>query len=121
MKALSETTFKPGTTGVDLDRIARGPIHAIGADFGHGTGHGIGLTLNVHETPPNISPREHEGSLTAFCPGMIVSDEPGIYRPGLWGIRIENMLCCVEKEVGFLGFETLTQCKIDQVLLSEGE
>ena len=121
MKALSETTFKPGTTGFDLDKIARAPIHAIGADFGHGTGHGIGLTLNVHETPPNISPREHEGSLTAFRPGMIVSDEPGIYRPGLWGIRIENMLCCVEKEAGLLGFETLTQCKIDQVLLSEGE
>ena len=112
MKALSEATFKPGTTGVDLDRIARGPIQAIGADFGHGTGHGIGLTLNVHETPPNISPREHEVSLTAFRPGMIVSDEPGIYRPGLWGIRIENMLCCVEKEAGLLGFETLTKCGI---------
>ena len=121
MKALSGATFKPVTTGVDLDKIARGPIHAIGADFGHGTGHGIGLTLNVHETPPTISPREHEGSLTAFRPGMIVSDEPGIYRPGLWGIRIENILCCVEKEAGLLGFETLTQCKIDQVLLSEGE
>ena len=119
MKALSEATFKPGTTGVDLDRIARGPIHAIGADFGHGTGHGIGLTLNVHETPPNISPREHEGSLTAFCPGMIVSDEPGIYRPGLWGIRIENMLCCVEKEKGLLGFETLTHCAIDKTLLED--
>ena len=119
MKALSEATFKAGTTGVDLDRIARGPIHAIGADFGHGTGHGIGLTLNVHETPPNISPREHEGSLTAFLPGMIVSDEPGIYRPGLWGIRIENMLCCVEKEVGLLGFETLTKCAIDKTLLED--
>lgn len=119
MKALSEATFKPGTTGVDLDRIARGPIHAIGADFGHGTGHGIGLTLNVHETPPNISPREHEGSLTAFQPGMIVSDEPGIYRRGLWGIRIENMLCCVEKEDGLLGFETLTKCAIDKTLLED--
>ena len=119
MKALSEATFKPGTTGVDLDRIARGPIHAIGADFGHGTGHGIGLTLNVHETPPTISPREHEGSLTAFRPGMIVSDEPGLYRPGLWGIRIENMLCCVEKEAGLLGFETLTKCAIDKTLLED--
>ena len=119
MKALSEATFKPGTTGFDLDKIARRPIHAIGADFGHGTGHGIGLTLNVHETPPTISPREHEGSLTAFRPGMIVSDEPGIYRPGLWGIRIENMLCCVEKEDGFLGFETLTKCAIDKTLLEE--
>ena len=119
MKALSEATFKPGTTGFDLDKIARGPIHAIGADFGHGTGHGIGLTLNVHETPPNISPREHEGSLTAFRPGMIVSDEPGIYRPGLWGIRIENMLCCVEKEAGLLGFEILTKCAIDKTLLED--
>ena len=119
MKALSETTFKPGTTGFDLDKIARAPIHAIGADFGHGTGHGIGLTLNVHETPPNISPREHEGSLTPFEPGMIVSDEPGIYRPGLWGIRIENMLCCVEKEAGLLGFETLTKCAIDKTLLKD--
>ena len=119
MKALSKATFKPGTTGVDLDKIARGPIHAIGADFGHGTGHGIGLTLNVHETPPNISPREHEGSLTAFQPGMIVSDEPGIYRPGFWGIRIENMLCCVEKEAGLLGFETLTKCAIDKTLLED--
>lgn len=119
MKALSEATFKPGTTGFDLDKIARVPIHAIGADFGHGTGHGIGLTLNVHETPPNISPREHEGSLTAFQPGMIVSDEPGIYRPGLLGIRIENMLCCVEKEDGLLGFETLTKCAIDKTLLED--
>ena len=119
MKALSEATFKPGTTGVDLDKIARGPIHAIGADFGHGTGHGIGLTLNVHETPPNISPRENEGSLTTFRLGMIVSDEPGIYRPGLWGIRIENMLCCVEKEAGLWGFETLTKCSIDRTLLED--
>lgn len=119
MRALSEAIFKPGTTGFDLDKIARAPIHAIGADFGHGTGHGIGLTLNVHETPPTISPREHEGSLTAFQPGMIVSDEPGIYRPGLWGIRIENMLCCVEKEDGLLGFEILTKCAIDKTLLED--
>ncbi len=117
MKVLSEATFKPGTTGIELDKIARGPIHAIGADFGHGTGHGIGLTLNVHETPPNISPREREGTMTPFEPGMIVSDEPGIYRPGQWGIRIENMLVCVEKEDGLLGFETLTRCEIDKTLL----
>ena len=117
MKALSEATFKPGTRGVDLDKIARAPIHAIGADFGHGTGHGIGLTLNVHETPPTISPREHEGSLTPFVPGMVTSDEPGIYRPGEWGIRLENMLVCVQKGDGLLGFETLTQCEIDKTLL----
>lgn len=117
MKALSEATFKPGTRGVDLDKIARAPIHAIGADFGHGTGHGIGLTLNVHETPPTISPREHEGSVTPFEPGMVTSDEPGIYRPGEWGIRLENMLVCVQKADGLLGFETLTQCEIDKILL----
>ena len=117
MKALSEATFKPGTTGFELDKIARAPIHAIGADFGHGTGHGIGLTLNVHETPPSISPREREGTMTPFEPGMIVSDEPGIYRPGQWGIRIENMLVCVQKAENLLGFETLTQCKIDTTLL----
>ena len=119
MKTLSEATFKPGTNGVELDRVARAPIQAIGTDFGHGTGHGIGLTLNVHETPPGISPREREGTLTPFEPGMVTSDEPGIYRPGEWGIRIENMLVCVEKEDGMLGFETLTQCEIDRTLLME--
>lgn len=119
MKILAEATFPVGTTGFELDKIARGPIHAIGADFGHGTGHGIGLTLNVHETPPSISPRKREGTLTPFEPGMIVSDEPGIYRPGKWGIRIENMLVCVEKPNGLLGFETLTQCDIDSTLLEE--
>ena len=121
MKTLSEATFPVGTNGFELDKIARGPIHAIGADFGHGTGHGIGLTLNVHETPPSISPREREGTLTPFEPGMIVSDEPGIYRPGKWGIRIENMLVCIEKSKGVLGFETLTQCDIDSTLLEDRE
>lgn len=119
MKTLAEATFPAGTTGFELDKIARGPIHAIGADFGHGTGHGIGLTLNVHETPPSISPRKREGTLTPFEPGMIVSDEPGIYRPGKWGIRIENMLVCVQKPNGLLGFETLTQCEIDPTLFEE--
>ncbi len=119
MKTLAEATFPAGTTGFELDKIARGPIHAIGADFGHGTGHGIGLTLNVHETPPSISPRKREGTVTPFEPRMIVSDEPGIYRPGKWGIRIENMLVCVQKPNGLLGFETLTQCDIDSTLLEE--
>lgn len=118
MTELMNAEFESGTRGVDLDAIARRPIEAIGANYGHGTGHGIGLTLNVHETPPNISPRQSEGSMTPFVPGMIVSDEPGIYRPGLWGIRIENMLLCVDKGNGKLGFECLTKCRIDDVLLS---
>ena len=117
MHALMNATFKPGTIGKELDPIAKAPIHAIGADFGHGTGHGIGLTLNVHETPPNISVRDREGTITPFEPGMIVSDEPGIYRPGRWGIRIENMLLCVQKDDDLLGFESLTQCAIDETLL----
>ena len=116
MTDLMNAEFEPGTRGVDLDAIARRPIEAIGANYGHGTGHGIGLTLNVHETPPNISPRQSEGAITPFAPGMIVSDEPGIYRPGLWGIRIENMLLCVDKGNGKLGFECLTKCIIDDSL-----
>ena len=96
MKTLSEATFKPGTNGVQLDRIARAPIQAVGADFGHGTGHGIGLTLNVHETPPSISPREREGTLTPFEPGMVTSNEPGIYRPGEWS-TIWRRLCSEPK------------------------
>lgn len=121
MHALMNATFKPGTIGKELDPIAKAPIHAIGADFGHGTGHGIGLTLNVHETPPNISSRDREGTVTPFEPGMIVSDEPGIYRPSRWGIRIENMLLCVQKDNGLLGFESLTQCAIDETLLEQND
>ena len=118
MTELMNAEFEPGTHGFDLDAVARRPIEAIGANYGHGTGHGIGLTLNVHETPPNISPRQSEGSMTPFMPGMVVSDEPGIYRTGLWGIRIENMLLCGDKGNVKLGFECLTKCKIDDVLLS---
>lgn len=119
MTDLMNAEFEPGTRGFDLDAIARRPIEAIGANYGHGTGHGIGLTLNVHETPPNISPRQSEGSMTPFVPGMIVSDEPGIYRLGLWGIRIENMLLCVDKGNGKLGLECLTKCEMDEVLLQK--
>ena len=119
MMDLMNAEFEPGTTGFELDPIARKPLQAIGADYGHGTGHGIGLTLNVHEAPPNISPRDMEGPKTPFAPGMIVSDEPGIYRPGKWGIRIENMLLCVEKPNGKYGFECLTKCSIDDTLMQD--
>lgn len=117
MTALQNASFKPGTCGFELDCIARNEVKAHGIDYGHSTGHGIGLTLGVHEAPPSISPRETPASKTPFKPGMIVSDEPGIYRPGRWGIRLENMLLCVEKENGMLGFEVLTDCGFDQRLL----
>lgn len=118
MTALQNARFKPGTSGFELDSIARSEVQARSIDYGHGTGHGIGLTLGVHEAPPSISPRETQASKTPFVPGMVVSDEPGIYRPGQWGIRLENMLLCVEKENGMLGFESLTDCGFDERLLA---
>ena len=118
MKALMKATFPMGTRGIDLDKIARQPILATGIDYGHGTGHGIGLTLNVHETPPTISPRETKGTMTPLQPGMVMSDEPGIYREGRWGIRIENTIVCVDKGNGMLGFESVTTCPIETTLLN---
>jgi len=100
-----------------LDAIARAPLWAAGIDFGHGTGHGVGFFLNVHEGPQSISPSTPPDAHTAMEPGMITSNEPGIYRPGRWGIRIENLVLNVpaeESEFGeFLRFETLTLCPID--------
>ena len=89
-------------------------------DFGHGTGHGVGYFLNVHEGPHGISPYLPAEPATAMQPGMITSNEPGIYRPGQWGVRIENLVLCVPfptPEQGRFGemlkFETLTLCPID--------
>ena len=118
MKALMDATFPAGTRGIDLDKIARQPILETGIDYGHGTGHGIGLTLNVHETPPTISPRETKGTMTPLQPGMVMSDEPGIYREGRWGIRIENTIVCVDKGNSMLGFESVTTCPIETTVLN---
>jgi Xaa-Pro aminopeptidase len=100
-----------------LDALARAPIWAAGIDYGHGTGHGVGYFLNVHEGPQSISPTTMPEPHTAMEPGMITSVEPGIYRPGRWGIRIENLVLNVgagSTEFGeFLRFETLTLCPID--------
>jgi Xaa-Pro aminopeptidase len=116
MIALSRAVFPRGLKSPRLDSIARAPIWSAGIDFGHGTGHGVGYFLNVHEGPQSISPaipNEHHG----MQPGMITSNEPGIYRPGRWGVRIENLVLAVpavETEFGeFLNFETLTLCPID--------
>jgi Xaa-Pro aminopeptidase len=100
-----------------LDAIARAPLWAEGIDFGHGTGHGVGFFLNVHEGPQSISQSSLPEPQTAMEPGMITSVEPGIYRPGQWGIRIENLVLNVPAEPTqfgeFLKFETLTLCPID--------
>jgi Xaa-Pro aminopeptidase len=115
--ALSRARFPHGVKSPMLDAIARAPLWAEGIDFGHGTGHGVGFFLNVHEGPQSISPSTLPEPQTAMLPGMITSIEPGVYRPGQWGIRIENLVLNVgagETAFGaFLQFETLTLCPID--------
>jgi len=117
MIALSRAVFPRGTPGAALDALARGPIWAGGAEYGHGTGHGVGYFLNVHEGPQSISFRAVPNPHAAMEPGMITSNEPGLYRPERWGVRIENLVVnrpWQTTEFGeFLAFETLTLCPID--------
>jgi Xaa-Pro aminopeptidase len=117
MIALSRARFPRGIRSPMLDAIARAPIWEAGADYGHGTGHGVGYFLNVHEGPQVISHYAQAEPWTAMEEGMITSVEPGIYRPGRWGVRIENLVlnrAAGETEFGaFLDFETLTLCPID--------
>ncbi|RFU44033.1 aminopeptidase P family protein [Paraburkholderia sp. DHOC27] len=117
MMALSRAQFPRGIRSPMLDAIARAPIWEAGLDYGHGTGHGVGYFLNVHEGPQVISHYAAAEPWTAMEEGMITSVEPGIYRPGKWGVRIENLVLnrAAEKtEFGdFLKFETLTLCPID--------
>lgn len=108
---LAMTEFSHGTTGSMLDEIARKPLRERGMDFDHGTGHGVGHILSVHEGPNNISPRNGGWAIT---PGMITTDEPGVYKEGKYGIRLENELLCVEKANGDLGFEPITLCPFDR-------
>lgn len=117
--ALSRTRFPRGTLSPMLDAIARAPLWAHGLDYGHGTGHGVGYFLNVHEGPQSISKAMPEPTM-AMEPGMITSIEPGLYRPGQWGVRIENLVLNVTVETPeknafgeMLEFETLTLCPID--------
>lgn len=119
MLELLNTRFLYGCRGNNLDTIARTPIWAHGLDYRHGTGHGIGYILNVHEGPQRISFRiANENSVSAvFEPGMVTSDEPGLYFDGRYGIRVENDILCVEVSKGeygrILGFEALTYVPID--------
>ncbi|MFG0393294.1 aminopeptidase P family protein [Pseudomonas sp. zbq_4] len=124
MIALSRATFPRGVLSPLLDAIARAPIWADQVDYGHGTGHGVGYFMNVHEGPQVIAYQAAPAPQTAMQAGMISSIEPGTYRPGQWGVRIENLV--VNREAGksafgdFLNFETLTLCPIDtRCLLAE--
>jgi len=119
--ALSRAKFPRGASGQQLDALARAPIWAAGIDYGHGTGHGVGYCLNVHEGPQSIRPPRPGQQLEAMEVGMITSIEPGIYKPGRHGVRIENLAATIpagDGEFGkFLAFETLTLCPIDTRLL----
>ena len=105
--ALAQASFPKGTTGGNLDILARQFLWTDGVDYDHGTGHGVGCFLNVHEVPPSISPRNND----ALQPNMVVTNEPGFYLKGKFGIRIENMMLVQkdkQKRAGFLKFEMLT-------------
>lgn len=117
--ALSRVRFPPGTTGHRLDSLARAPLWEIGLDYDHGTGHGIGSFLSVHEGPQNISPVARPVSLES---GMILSNEPGYYLQGAYGIRIENLMLVRSSQYqgtkgAFLEFETLSYTPIDRALI----
>ena len=113
---LSRARFPLGTLSPMLDALARAPLWADSLEYGHGTGHGVGYFLNVHEGPQSISKAVPDAHM-AMQQGMITSIEPGLYRPGRWGVRIENLVLNVAapaSEFGeFLEFETLTLCPID--------
>lgn len=118
--ALSRVVFPVGTTGSQLDVLARQPLWADGLDYDHGTGHGVGSFLSVHEGPQRIS---KVGNNIALKPGMVLSNEPGYYRTGAYGIRLENLVAvrAIERPEGgerdLLGFETLTLAPFDRRLI----
>lgn len=116
--ALATTYFAPGTSGHALDAFARAPLWQVGLDYDHGTGHGVGSFLAVHEGPQRIA---KYGSDIALEPGMLLSNEPGYYKAGEYGIRIENLIYVTAiddaGERPMLGFETLTLAPIDQRLI----
>jgi Xaa-Pro aminopeptidase len=117
--ALATARFPEGTTGSQLDILARQALWQAGLDYDHGTGHGVGSYLGVHEGPQRISKIPNT---VALKPGMIVSNEPGYYKTGAYGIRIENLVCVTALDIEgaewpMLGFETLTRAPIDLALV----
>lgn len=118
MIALSRAVFPEGTTGVQLDTLARQFLWSEGLNYGHGTGHGVGFFLNVHEPPQGFAPAHSERGKTIHVEGMLSSNEPGYYLEGQYGMRIENLIVVNKfKDTGFLSFETLTLYPFDKTLL----
>ncbi|MBY0256867.1 aminopeptidase P family protein [Methylobacterium sp.] len=115
---IARAVFPKGTTGAQIDAFARLPLWEAGLDFDHGTGHGVGSFLSVHEGPQRIA----KTGTVALEPGMILSNEPGYYKPGAYGIRLENLVLVEPREVpgaerAMLGFETLTLAPFDRRLI----
>jgi Xaa-Pro aminopeptidase len=122
--AIATAVFPKGTRGSQLDSFARRPLWEAGLDYAHGTGHGVGSFLAVHEGPQRISPvgSSQTGGDEPLQAGMIISNEPGYYKTGEYGIRIENLVLVVPREIDgaekeMLGFETLTFAPIDRRLI----
>jgi Xaa-Pro aminopeptidase len=121
--ALATAVFPVGTNGGQLDSFARAPLWEVGLDYAHGTGHGVGAYLSVHEGPQRIAPPSYPGGGPAepLRAGMILSNEPGYYKAGEYGIRIENLILVEERAfesgAAMLGFETLTFCPIERSLI----
>jgi Xaa-Pro aminopeptidase len=116
--ATARAVFPKGTSGAQIDALSRLALWGVGLDFDHGTGHGVGSYLSVHEGPQRIS---KIGS-TALEPGMILSNEPGYYKAGAYGIRIENLILVENRDIAgaereMRGFETLTLAPIDRTLI----
>ena len=115
--AVATARFPKGTTGQQIDALARAPMWGEGLDYAHGTGHGVGHVMQVHEGPASISKR----GTVPLAPGMLLSNEPGCYRAGEWGIRTETLISVTAPdEDGFMGFETITLCPIDRRLVDVG-
>lgn len=119
--AVARAVFPAGTSGAQIDSFARRPLWEAGLDFAHGTGHGIGSYLSVHEGPQRIS----KLGTTPLQAGMLLSNEPGYYKAGEYGIRIENLILVEPREIPgaegpMLGFETLTLAPIDRALVEPG-
>ncbi len=121
--AIARASFPDGTTGAQLDSFARAPLWSAGLDFDHGTGHGVGSYLSVHEGPARIS----KLGTAVLKRGMILSNEPGYYKAGSYGIRIENLVLVIEApnvaggERPLNAFETLTLAPIDRSLIMRGD
>ncbi|HEX8416240.1 MAG TPA: M24 family metallopeptidase, partial [Methylobacterium sp.] len=116
--AIARAVFPKGTTGAQIDSFARAALWEAGLDFDHGTGHGVGAFLSVHEGPQRIA----KTGTVALQPGMILSNEPGFYKAGAYGIRIENLILVEPRAIAgaerpMLGFETLTLAPYDPTLI----